>query len=108
MTPPVNNQPEQQDRDRARRLMEGFDPGASPEEADDVLLYYLDAYKKSASLMVSESPSDDIWTSISASIARLRFRKDCTTACPIPVLESGGCSACCITSRAGVPHPSAV
>ena len=68
MTPSGNNQPEQQDRDRARRLMEGFDPGASPEEADDVLLYYLDAYKKSAYLEVSESPSDDIWTSISASI----------------------------------------
>ena len=68
MTPSENNQPEQQDRDRARRLMEGFDPGASPEEANDVLLHYLDAYKKSASHVVSESPSDDIWTSISASI----------------------------------------
>jgi ferric-dicitrate binding protein FerR (iron transport regulator) len=65
MTPSANNQPEQQDRDRARRLMEGFDPGASPEEADDVLLHYLDAYKKSASLVVSETPSEAIWTSIS-------------------------------------------
>ena len=68
MTPSGNNQPEQQDRDRARRLMEGFAPGASPEEADDVLLHYLGAYKKSASLVVSESPSEGIWTSISASI----------------------------------------
>lgn len=68
MTPSENNQPEQQDRDRARRLMEGFDPGASPEEADDTLLHYLDAYKKSASLEVSQSPSKDIWASISASI----------------------------------------
>ena len=68
MTPSGNNQPEQQDRDRARRLMEGFDPGTSPEEADDVLLHYLGAYKKSVSLVVSESPSEGIWTSISASI----------------------------------------
>jgi len=68
MTPSANNQPEQQDRDRARRLMEGFDPEASPEEADDVLLHYLGVYKKSASLVVSESPSEGIWTSISASI----------------------------------------
>ena len=68
MTPSENNQPEQQDRDRARRLMERFDPGASPEEADDLLLHYLGVYKKSAFLVVSESPSDDIWTSISASI----------------------------------------
>lgn len=68
MTPSENIQPEQQDRDRARRLMEGFDYGASPEESDDMLLHYLDAYKKSASLAISEGPSNDIWTSISKTI----------------------------------------
>lgn len=63
-----NNQPEQQDLDRARRLMEGFDPGRSPADADDPLLYYLDAYKKQASLKISAFPSESAWESISAAI----------------------------------------
>lgn len=63
-----NNQPEAQDLDRARRLMEGFDPGLSPEKADDLLLYYLNAYKKSVSPVVSSEPSESTWESISAAI----------------------------------------
>ncbi len=68
MNTPGNNQPEQEDLDRAKRLMKGFDPGLSAKSAEDPVLFYLDAYKKSASLSVSAEPSDNVWESISASV----------------------------------------
>lgn len=52
--------------------MEGFDPGPSPEEADDLLLYYISAYKQRVSPVVSSKPSESTWESISAIIDSAR------------------------------------
>lgn len=62
------NRPDQEDLDRARRIMEDIETGSSADSGDDSLLYYLDAYKKKASLRHDASPSDAAWKQISETI----------------------------------------
>lgn len=66
MNNPGRHQPDQEDLDRARRIMEGLKTGFSPKPGGDALLYYLDVYKKSSSLRENTSPSDNSWDQISA------------------------------------------
>lgn len=68
MSDPGNHHPEQEDLDRARRIMEGTRSGSSAAPGDDALLYYLGLYKRNAVLRNEDTPSDSTWNQISAKI----------------------------------------